>query len=110
VILDQNTGQEIKRVPRDEKSNWATPYVWRNDRQTELVTAGTKRVRSYDLDGNPLWELGGMSSIAIPTPFAAGGLLYVCSGYVMDKKRPIFAIEPGATGDISLPAGKHQRE
>jgi outer membrane protein assembly factor BamB len=49
-----------------------------------------------------LWELKGMSSIAIPTPFAADGILFVSSGYVMDKNRPVFAIRPGAAGDISL--------
>lgn len=43
-----------------------------------------------------------MSVITIPTPFAAHGLLYVTSGYVMDKGKPLFAIRPGAVGDISL--------
>jgi outer membrane protein assembly factor BamB len=102
VALDARTGRQLWRVDRDEKSNWATPYVWQNEKRTELITCGTKRVRSYDLDGNLLWELGGMSSIVIPTPFAGHGLLYVCSGYVQDKARPVFAIKPGASGDISL--------
>ena len=66
------------------------------------VAPGRKRVRSYDLNGSLLWEFGGMSSIVIPTPFAANGLLYICSGYVGDKVRPVFAIRPGASGDISL--------
>jgi len=64
------------------------------------------RVRSYDLDGNLLWELGGMSSIVIPTPFSKFGLLYVTSGYVGDQVRPVFAIKPGAKGDISLKPGE----
>jgi outer membrane protein assembly factor BamB len=49
-----------------------------------------------------LWEFGGMSSLVIPTPFAKWGLLFICSGYVMDKVRPLYAIKPGASGDISL--------
>jgi outer membrane protein assembly factor BamB len=102
VALDARTGKEIWKIDRDEKSNWATPFVWENERRVELVTSGTKRVRSYDLEGKLLWELDGMSSIAIPTAFARHGLLYVSSGYVMDKKRPVFAIRPGAAGDISL--------
>jgi outer membrane protein assembly factor BamB len=101
VALDAKTGKQLWRVERDEKNNWATPFVWQNERRTELVTNGTKRVRSYDLDGKLLWELGGMSSITIPTPFAAHGLLYVCSGYVLDKKKPLLAIRPGAEGDIT---------
>src|SRR5262249_937274 len=99
-------GRELWEVARDEKSNWATPYVWKNEKRTELITPGTKRVRSYDREGHLLWELGGMSSIVIPTPFSEFGLLYVCSGYVGDKVRPVFAIRPGATGDISLKTGE----
>jgi outer membrane protein assembly factor BamB len=106
VALDAKTGRQLWRVERDEKSNWATPYVWRNDRRTELITPASKRIRSYDLDGKLLWELGGMSSIAIPTPFSDSGLLYVCSGYVGDKVRPVFAIKPGASGDITLKPGE----
>ena len=106
VALEVKTGRQLWRVERDEKSNWATPYVWRNERRTELITPGTKRVRSYDLEGHLLWELGGMSSIVIPTPFADSGLLYLSSGYVGDKVRPVFAIKPGASGDMSLQPGQ----
>jgi outer membrane protein assembly factor BamB len=106
VALDAKTGRQLWRIERDEKSNWATPYIWRWGQRTELVTPGTKRVRSYDLDGKLLWEFGGMSSIVIPTPFAKDGLLYVCSGYVGDKTRPIFSIRSGAAGDISLKPGE----
>lgn len=102
LALDAKTGQEIWRTPRDEKSNWATPFVWDHETRTEVVTPGTGAVRSYDLEGKLLWSLRGMSSITIATPFAAHGLLYVSSGYVQDKQRPIYAIKPGATGDISL--------
>jgi len=102
VALDKKSGEEKWRVEREEQSNWATPYVWKNQQRTELIVPGRNRVRSYDLEGKVLWELGGMSSIVIPTPFAESGLLYVCSGYVGDKTRPVFAIRPGASGDISL--------
>lgn len=89
-------------MDRDEKSNWATPYVWENDRRTELITSGTGKVRSYDLAGKLLWELKGTTTIAIPTPFAADGLLYVTGGFVGDPVRPLYAIRPCAGGDISL--------
>jgi len=106
VALDKKTGKQIWRVERDEMSNWATPFIWASGRRTEIITPGTRRVRSYDLDGKLLWELGGMSSIAIPTPFTRHGLLYVTSGYVGDQVRPVFAIKPGASGDISLKPGE----
>jgi len=47
-----------------------------------------------------------MSGIAIPTPFAGRGLLFVTSGYVGDKLRPLYAIRPGASGDITLKPGE----
>ena len=104
LTLNASNGEELFRVARDEKSNWATPYIWKNSQRVELVTPGTHLNRSYDLDGRLLWELGGMSSISIATPYSKDDLLYLSSGYVMDKKKPIFAVRPGASGDISLEA------
>ena len=102
VALSTETGAEVWRTDRDEGTNWSTPYIWANEQRTEIVTTGTDRVRSYDLEGNLLWELTGMSSITVPTPFAEFGLLYISSGYLGDQARPVFAIRPGASGDISL--------
>jgi outer membrane protein assembly factor BamB len=100
--LDSRTGEEMWWVERDEKSTWSTPFVWENELRSEIVTAGTKKVRSYSLEGKLLWELAGMSVIAIPTPCAHNGFLYVSSGYILDTKRPMYAIRPGAGGDVSL--------
>jgi hypothetical protein len=102
AAFDKMTGAEIWRVERKEGSNWATPFIWENERRTEIITAGTGRIRSYDLDGKLLWELAGMSIYTIPTPFAVNGLLYIASGYPGDQLRPTYAIRPGATGDITL--------
>lgn len=102
VALDKKTGRELWQVERDEKSNWATPFIWENEQRVEIVTCGTKRVRSYALDGQLLWELAGMSVIVIPMPSAQNGLLYISAGYILDSSRPVYAIKPGAMGDISL--------
>ncbi len=102
LALDKHTGAEVWKVDRDEHSNWATPYIWQNSIRTEIITPGTGKTRSYDLDGNLLYEFGGASSITIATPYAVGDLLYVSSGYVLDAKKPIWAVRPGASGDISL--------
>lgn len=104
--LDKVTGRQIWRVEREAGTNWATPYIWENGRRAELIVPATKVVRSYDLDGKPLWEFKGMSSIVIPTPFSKFGLLYIASGYVGDQHRPVYAIKPGASGDISLKEGE----
>ncbi len=102
LCLNKHTGKEAWRVVRDEGSNWSTPFLWQNDHRTEIVTPGTGKVRSYDLEGNLLWWFTGMSSITIATPYADGGLLYVSSGYVRDLQRPLYAIRAGASGEISL--------
>jgi outer membrane protein assembly factor BamB len=108
--FEAKTGKELWRVDRDEKSNWATPFIWRNGQRTELIVPGSAALRSYDLDGKPLWWLQGMSSIDIPTPCAGDGLLFVSSGYVGDKLRPVYAIRPGASGDITLKSGETNNE
>jgi len=102
AAFDGVTGRELWKINRQEGTNWSTPFVWENDRRTELVTTGSDKVRSYDLNGTLLWELAGMSSITIPTPFASHDLLFISSGYVGDQLRPTYAIKPGGSGDISL--------
>lgn len=106
AAFDKKTGKQLWKVDREVGTNWATPYIWENGQRIELVVPGTKAVRSYDLDGKTLWEFKGMSSIAIPVPFSKFGLLYIASGYVGDQHRPVYAIKPGASGDISLKEGE----
>lgn len=103
VALDAQTGNEIWRNERDEKTNYATPFVWKNSARTELVTSGIGWTRSYDLDGKLLWQLKGSSILAIPTPFAEFGNLYLAAGHVVWGKNPLYVIRPGAIGDISPP-------
>lgn len=101
LCLDAKTGKELWRVDREERTNYATPYVWKTDTRTELVTSGIGWARSYDLDGKVLWQLKGRSILAIPTPFAVGDVLYLTSGHVAWGNNPFYAIKPGASGDIS---------
>ena len=102
AAYDKRTGAERWRVDRPDKTNWTTPYVWKNERRTEIVTSSNSGVRSYGVDGKLLWHLTGMSTFSVASPFAVNGLLYVTSGYPANPLRPAYAIRPGATGDISL--------
>ncbi len=98
--LDKRTGQVLWRVARDERSTWSTPYVWETGARTELVTIGSNKIRSYDLsDGKVLWELRGTAGLVSQIPVAKDGLLYVGAGY---HYGPLYAIRPGASGDITL--------
>ncbi|MEC9093899.1 MAG: PQQ-binding-like beta-propeller repeat protein [Planctomycetota bacterium] len=104
---DTQTGTEKWRTERQEKSTWATPFVWKHKLRTEIVVCGKRRNRSYDLNGKVLWEFNGqMSNLVIPSPFVVDNLLYVTSGYFQDRNKPVFAIHPGGTGDISLKEGE----
>ena len=110
AAFDTATGAQVWRVDRDETENWSTPFVWENGLRTEVVTTGRRKIRSYDLDGNQLWELGGMTVNVVPTPFAGHGLLYLSSGYPGGFPRPVYAVRPGASGDISLAEGESSND
>ncbi len=108
AAYDKHTGKELWRVDRDEKTNYATPFAWTNPIRTELVVPGRNQVRSYDTEGRVLWHFKGMSTLTIPTPFQADGLLYCAAGYVGDAltpNKPVYAVRPGAEGDLTLPEG-----
>jgi outer membrane protein assembly factor BamB len=101
AAFDRKSGQELWRKKRPSETNWSTPFIWESGKRTELIVPATERTISYDLEGNELWSLRGASSITIPTPFSAHGLLYVASGYFGDTLKPLYAIRPGASGDIT---------
>ncbi len=103
AAFDKKTGKQVWRTNRDlggkgRRSGWATPFVWRHALRTEIVAIGPGQVVSYDLAGKELWRMSGMSGAPIPTPFAYDGLLYIDGG----RGSPLFALRPGAAGDISL--------
>jgi outer membrane protein assembly factor BamB len=106
AAFDKQTGKEVWRTNRDiggkgqpvMRSGWATPFVWRHALRTEIVTVGPGEAISYDLAGKELWRLSGMAATPIPTPFAYDGLLYLDGG----RGKALFALRPGAAGDISL--------
>ena len=103
AAFDTKTGNELWRAAREEFEGWSSPVIWENEIRTEIVTAAAQRVRSYDLDGKLLWELSGMSDFgSIPTPVITRNLAYISSGYPGSARRPVFAVRPGGTGDISL--------
>jgi outer membrane protein assembly factor BamB len=113
AALDAKTGKEVWSVKRKDlasrmASGWATPFVWEIGRRTEIVTIGRGFVISYDTSGRELWRSKGMTQ-ATPSPVAADGLLYVGSGSQGDANRPLLAIRPGASGDITPVEGTQSK-
>jgi outer membrane protein assembly factor BamB len=114
AAFDKQTGKQVWRTNRElgnkapptQLSGWATPFVWRHALRTEIVTVGPTEAVSYDLQGKELWRMKGMAMTPIPTPFAYEGLLYLNGG----RGRPLFALRPGASGDITLKEGETSNE
>jgi outer membrane protein assembly factor BamB len=110
AALDAKTGKEVWTVKRTDldarlASGWATPLIWTHGQRTEIVTIGRGFAISYDLDGKELWRMKGFRQ-STPSPVVAGGLLYIGSGSQGEANRPLLAVRPGATGDISLTDGE----
>ncbi len=74
--------------------------MWESGARTELVTIGSNKIRSNAVeDGRLLWELRGTSGLVSQIPISKHGLLYAGAGY---HYGPLYAIRPGAEGDITL--------
>jgi outer membrane protein assembly factor BamB len=109
AAYDLKTGKLAWKTAREEIPSWGTPTVYEGKTRAELITNGTKAVRGYDpMTGKELWRLSPNSEITTPTPFVALDLIFVTSGY--RPMQPIYAIKPGASGDISLKDGKETNE
>jgi outer membrane protein assembly factor BamB len=106
---DTKTGKRLWRTARtglgteQNRSGWSTPYVWENEKRTELVTTGPGWAIGYDLEGAELWRMSGLSMMVIQSPFSVDGLAYVTTGVARADTKPVAAIRPGASGDITPP-------
>jgi outer membrane protein assembly factor BamB len=103
AAYDKRTGRRLWRTDRKLGGNsmltsWSTPFVWSHPLRTEIVTLGPAAAVSYDLEGKELWRLSGIAAMPIPSAFAHEGILYINGG----PQNPVYAIKPGASGDISL--------
>jgi outer membrane protein assembly factor BamB len=66
----------------------------------QVITAGTNRVRSYNLEnGEILWEGDGLTANPIPSPVFADGVVYLMSGYRGNALRAIRLAD--AKGDVT---------
>ncbi len=97
--MDASTGKTLWKVDRDEPTSWATPRIIPSGDSVQVVTNGTRALRSYDLKtGKLIWECGGMTANPIPTPMTDGELVYCMTGY---QGFSIQAIRLGAQGDVT---------
>ena len=99
VVFDARSGETIWQVDRDEPSAWATPLVIEHEGNTQIITNGKKRVRSYSLtDGSLIWECGGQVSNVTPCPVATADTVFCMSGY---RGSALFALPLDTMGDLT---------
>ena len=116
AAVDARTGKQLWKVDRDlpaggMTSGWSTPFIWKHDARTELIVIGKQHAISYAPEtGKELWRLKGLTGQSTPTPVAADGLLYLATGSQGESNRPVFAVRPGASGDITLAKGQETNE
>ncbi|MBI1791002.1 MAG: PQQ-binding-like beta-propeller repeat protein [Acidobacteria bacterium] len=104
AAYDLATGKPVWTTPRKEIPSWGTPTVYEGKTRAELVTNGTRSIRGYDPEtGKELWRLSRNSEVTVTTPIAAHDLIFVSNGY--PPVQPVYAIKPGASGDITLKEG-----
>ncbi len=100
VVLDKNSGKEIWRADRDEKTNWSAPLVVDFKGKKQIIVSATKRVRSYDFEtGKETWQCGGLGENPIPQPVRQDDLIFAMTGYGRSPK--LMTIRLGREGDLT---------
>jgi hypothetical protein len=101
AAFDLKDGREVWRTPRTDVPTWSTPAVVTVGDRAQVVVNGWRHIGGYDArTGREVWRLTGGGDIPVPTPIFARGLLFITNAH--GRMAPIYAIRPGATGDISL--------
>ena len=84
------SGNLLWQKDRDEVTSWSSPIVVEHANRAQVIVAGTRFVRAYDLrSGEVIWQCGGLSSNVVASPVAENGLVVVGSSY---DTRAMFAI------------------
>lgn len=97
--MDALTGNTKWRKDRDEGTTWSTPLIVKHKGQVQVVTNGSKRVRSYDLsNGDVIWECGGQTGNPIPTPMVIDDMVICMTGF---RSNAAFGIPLDSQGDIT---------
>ena len=98
-VLDAKTGKTLWKRERDEGNAWATPRIIPHSGKTQVITAASGFVRSYDLNtGDVIWQCSGLTGNAIPCPVVEGDYVICMTGY---QGYSAMAIPLTETGDIS---------
>ena len=99
LALDKNTGKELWRRDRDERSTWTTPLVTEYAGTTQVIVTGDNKVRSYDLaNGDLIWECSGLGTNPVPIPVRHQDTVIVMTGH---RSPNMLAIRLDRKGDLT---------
>lgn len=101
--LRLSDGEEVWRKSRKDicERSWGTPLIHQHQGSAQVVVNGWPWIVSYDLNsGDELWRIQGGGDNPIPTPFEAHGWFYITNAH--GGPAPIYVIQPGARGNLSI--------
>jgi outer membrane protein assembly factor BamB len=100
AAFDIHSGRPIWRTARDDVPGWGTPTIYEGPGGTQLIVNGYRHAGGYDPQtGQERWRLSRGGDIPVPTPIVAHDLIFLSSSHGRD--RPLTAVRPEATGDIT---------
>jgi outer membrane protein assembly factor BamB len=100
ATYDIASGKKLWSTSRNDVPTWGCPTIVEHGDRTQIAVNGWHHSGGYALeDGKELWRLDGGGDIPVPTPVFENGLIYLTSAH--GRLRPMRAIRPDATGDIT---------
>lgn len=102
AAYDLASGRQLWQSKHEDYPSWATPAIVQAGGRTQIVTNAGQFIRGFDpKTGRELWRLSdNRTQVKVPSPIVAGDLVIVTGGYPPGG-RPIYAIRPDGTGELT---------
>lgn len=102
AAYDLATGKPLWQSKHEDYPSWATPAIVHAGGRTQIVANAGQFIRGFDpKTGRELWRLSdNRTQVKVPSPIVAGDLVIVTGGYPPGG-RPIYAIRPDGTGELT---------
>ena len=102
VALDAATGKEIWKRKRSSRTSWATPFIWKHGKRTDLVICGSGTVTGYDpATGKINWRLTNTRSAFTASPASDGKYIFLGNSGPFSRG-PLMAIGSEIEGESRL--------
>ena len=109
LALNAASGEELWKqerptdAPNESPDAYTTPMILEHDGETLVVVSGGDYVTAHDFEtGNEVWRSGGLNPGKAPNYRIVGSPLVTPDLVVASSRvRPIIAVRPGGTGDVT---------